>query len=422
MKSRLQFDFLQNRQHNPTENLMTGELLGISGYNGSFMNIHCIHCGEKFLITKEQLGTRGKCPHCRGVVVLPKSKRQASYRDRNIAPPSRAYENSFSAFAAFVVHLLLIILLAMIPWGQFSSGEGGEGDQIMIGQLSREQLVDSPSETLQPMQFENQVESPAENLLQQEQFSPDALNPVSENEWDVEIGAISSGAQTSIEIQSVNDRSVLAGGAEAFGKMVSRLKKDGLDIVIVFDSTGSMQGEINVVKSQIERIGGALIRLIPKTRISVCTYRDRGDEYIVKGLPLTDDIGLVTGYLDRINAKGGGDQPEAVKDGLQWAIEKNRFRQNARKVILLFGDAPPHSRDEVACQSYASRFFHRQRGIISTVTCHKESRLKSFETIAKLGGGESFLTRDEREIMKQLIVLVFGSQYRSKVMEVFDLQ
>ena len=386
------------------------------------MKIHCIHCGEKFTITREQLGTRGKCPHCHSVVVLPKSSKQTGHRDREIEPPSRAYENSFSALSAVVLHLLVLAVLAMMPWGQFSSGEGGEGDQIMIGQLSREQLVDTPNENLQPMEFENPVQSPAENRIRKEHLSTNSINPISETELQFEIGAISGGAQAAIEIRSSNENSVLAGGAEEFGKMVSRLKKDGLDIVIVFDSTGSMQGEIDVVKSQIERIGGTLMRLIPKTRIGVCTYRDRGDRYVVKGLPLTDDIGMVSGYLDRINAKGGGDEPEAVKAGLEWAIENNRFRQRARKVILLFGDAPPHPAEEVACQSYASNFFHRQRGVVSTVTCHKEFKLDSFASIAKLGGGESFLTRDEREIMEQLIVLVFGSQYRSKVKEVFGIR
>ena len=48
-----------------------------------------------------------------------------------------------------------------------------------------------------------------------------------------------------------------------------------------------MGGEIDQVKRQIERIGQTLMTLIPKTRISVCTYRDKGDEYVVKGLPLT---------------------------------------------------------------------------------------------------------------------------------------
>ena len=203
--------------------------------------------------------------------------------------------------------------------------------------------------------------------------------------------------------------------------MVSRLQKDGLDIVIVFDSSGSMKGELDQVKSKIQRIGGALTQMIRKTRIGVCTYRDQGDDYVVKGLPLTNNIGQIVTYLNTIDAKGGGDLPEAVDEGLRWAIQNNTFNRSARKVILVFGDAPPHAHKSVTCQKWASEFRNKHRGIVSTVTCRSPQKLDEFVAIAKIGGGESFLTSNEREIMKQLMILVFGSQHRSKVLEAFNL-
>jgi len=47
--------------------------------------------------------------------------------------------------------------------------------------------------------------------------------------------------------------------------------------------------------------------------------------------------------------------------------------------------------------------------------------LPSFIDIAEVGGGEAFVTANERQIMTQLIVLVFGNRHRAKVLEAFKL-
>ena len=385
------------------------------------MNIYCIHCGEPFSITKEQLGKRGKCPHCRATVVLPKSNLQYGSKERQLDAPSRWMECSLSGMSAVAIHLLALILLALIPWGEFSTGDGGDGEQILIGQLSREQLIDNPVDQLQSVAIENPTESRAMEMLDSDLVSPTSIDPLANDQFDLILGSPGAGARQSFEIRSANDSTILAGGSENFGKMISQLQKDGLDIVIVFDSTGSMQGEIDQVKNRIQRIGGALQQLVPKTRISICTYRDTNDEYEVKGLPLTDNLAQVVLFLEQITAKGGGDQPEAVDAGLRWAIDQNKFLRSARKVILIFGDAPPHQAKNIACQKLAAEFRNQQRGIVSTVTCRSEQKLEEFEAIAQIGGGEAFLTRHEREIMQQLMILVFGSQHRGKVLEAFDL-
>jgi hypothetical protein len=146
-----------------------------------------------------------------------------------------------------------------------------------------------------------------------------------------------------------------------------------------------------------------------------------GDEYVAKGLPLTTNIQDVSSYLSRIGAAAGGDEPEAVDEGLQWSSTQNPFRSSARKVILVFGDAPPHSDKLQRCLAIAEGFRKSRHGIVSTVTCRRSAPLPEFYQIATAGGGEAFLTSNEREIMTQLMVLVFGSQHRAKVMEAFKL-
>jgi hypothetical protein len=88
---------------------------------------------------------------------------------------------------------------------------------------------------------------------------------------------------------------------------------------------------------------------------------------------------------------------------------------------LLFGDAPPHARDQATCLRLAQDFNQQGKGVVSTVTCRSRARLKEFIEIAQAGGGEAFLTADEEQLMTQLMILVFGSQYRAKVLEAFEL-
>ena len=201
--------------------------------------------------------------------------------------------------------------------------------------------------------------------------------------------------------------------------MLDRLRRDGLDIVLVFDSTGSMRREIDQVKAQIQRIGTQLLRLVPSARISVCTYRDTPDretagfEFAVKGLPLTNNIRQVSAFLSTISAHGGGDDPEAVRLGLGWAVDPkyNRFNPKARKAILLFGDAQPH--DLSICERYARAFHGGNKGqVVSTVTCRGTEKLPSFVSIARAGAGEAFLSADETKIMEQLAILMVGSRYK----------
>lgn len=380
------------------------------------MRMSCIHCGRTFSITAEQLGGRGRCPHCHGAIRLPNATDQ---EDEEVAPvhPSHWVQNSLSGLLSLIFHMILILVLALITYDA-STGEG-LGEDVLIGTLPSEKLGESDERELDaaevvtttPDKFDESldVQPPVDTS---ESMSAEQLAVAPPSTGGDQTGAFDLGAVT------------VGGGSMAGGSwdgLLQSLRRYGLDIVITFDSTGSMQGEINQVKQQIQRIGTTLIKLVPKARISICTYRDQGDEYIARGLPLTSDLSRIQSFLAGVRASGGGDEPEAVHEGLAWAIGKNQFRPRARKVILLFGDAPPHDSELALCLRVASDFHGQKQGVVSTVTCRSFRKLPAFVQIAEVGGGESFLTTDERQIMTQLMVLVFGSRHRAKVLEAFKL-
>ena len=374
------------------------------------MKLTCVHCGQDFSITSEQLGGRGYCPHCSEVVEFPGANQEGDEKERE----GSWIDNSISGLGSIAIHLILLILIAIVPW---SGGDDGVGEtyEVMIGVADSEKL-DTGEDSLD---LEQMDEAKSEETLTDPVM--DAVpDDTSEPLVNIDSSKLSPSVTGSFDENSLKSSSAAGGGAD-FNGLIKKLKRDGLDIVICFDSTGSMGGEISTVKKKIQRIGTALLQMIPKTRISICTYRDRSqfEEYVVKGIPLTSNLSEVVGFLDGIEAGGGGDTPEAVLAGMKWAIDNNSFRRRARKVILVFGDAPPHRGDMSESLELAANFHLQQQGIISTVTCRRTS--EEFVEIAKNGGGEAFLTSNDREIMTQLMILVFGNRHRKKVLEAFRL-
>ncbi|MGI8437256.1 MAG: vWA domain-containing protein [Chthoniobacterales bacterium] len=122
--------------------------------------------------------------------------------------------------------------------------------------------------------------------------------------------------------------------------------KPRIEVCFVLDTTGSMGGLIEGAKRKIWSIANEMIsaRPTPALKLGLIGYRDRGDEYVVKSAPLTDDIDSIYGQLRGFVANGGGDGPESVNEALAEAINRMSWSQDRSvlKIIFLVGDAPPH--------------------------------------------------------------------------------
>lgn len=59
----------------------------------------------------------------------------------------------------------------------------------------------------------------------------------------------------------------------------------------------------------------------------------------------TNDVNEMKGWLRQCYARGGGDLPEAVADGLQQVLTLS-WRDKATKICALISDAPPHGLDK----------------------------------------------------------------------------
>ena len=149
-----------------------------------------------------------------------------------------------------------------------------------------------------------------------------------------------------------------AGVSKRFVKTVASLRRSGLEIVFCFDSTGSMGPILDAAKADLLELFELVQELVPRTRMGIITYRDRGDEYVTRATRLGVGRFEALAFLSSVTAGGGGDYPEAVDEALLLA-SKFPWRPGARKITILVGDAPPHENRMRRAVSTARRMSKR---------------------------------------------------------------
>lgn len=203
------------------------------------------------------------------------------------------------------------------------------------------------------------------------------------------------------------------------------LKDGDLDIVIVFDSTGSMYGLISELKKKLGVIVDLLRGVLHEPRVGLTTYRDKGDEYVTRMMRLTDRWSRLKRFLGKARAGGGGDYPEAVSHALHETLRKNKFRKRANKIIVLIGDAPPHAGNMNDIRELVKAAAKRGY-VFNTIALGRRSVsgwsrvpkmlgvVDAFEQIAKWGGGTAVVS-DVQEAVAEILVLAFGKEWRNEI-------
>ncbi|KAG2140731.1 hypothetical protein BD769DRAFT_1383916 [Suillus cothurnatus] len=101
-----------------------------------------------------------------------------------------------------------------------------------------------------------------------------------------------------------------------------------LDIMFLQDATESQQWYIDTARNGITQIYNTLLSGGPR-KISDLEY------------PFTSDFGSFASNLASLRVEGGGDEPDAQGDALAAAYNAG-WRAEARKIVVLITDSPPH--------------------------------------------------------------------------------
>lgn len=179
---------------------------------------------------------------------------------------------------------------------------------------------------------------------------------------------------------------------------------DAVDVVFVFDATGSMGDELRYLQAEMKDViarakdatGGLNIRT------GAVVYRDHGDEYITRISRLTDNIATTQAFIDKQQASGGGDYPEAVPEALMAALNSAGWDSEARaRIAFLVLDAPCHTDSATVALLHEQILNAAALGVrVVPVVCSGlgESGELLLRTMALATNGTSFFLTDDSGI------------------------
>ncbi len=114
-----------------------------------------------------------------------------------------------------------------------------------------------------------------------------------------------------------------------------------VDIVYVFDTTGSMSNEIDGVIRTSQAFADELVSKGRDYRLGLVAFGDDVRQVYRPDDTLTDNANEFKGWVGSLKAQGGDGQPENDYGAIKRAAQM-KFRQEAQKIFILITDAPPH--------------------------------------------------------------------------------
>ncbi|MBQ0052311.1 MAG: VWA domain-containing protein [Treponema sp.] len=124
-----------------------------------------------------------------------------------------------------------------------------------------------------------------------------------------------------------------------------------IDLVFAIDATESMKDDFVELREQWLPIFNEQMKEFKNIRLGLLFYKDYGDEFKTKGLPVkifsfTKSASSFSKNIKNVSVKGGGDREEAVYEALYSCGDGFKWKSDAVKKVILIGDAGPHPLNE----------------------------------------------------------------------------
>lgn len=131
--------------------------------------------------------------------------------------------------------------------------------------------------------------------------------------------------------------------------VIENTQEELTDIVIAFDTTGSMMSYIGKAKGHIKKLIPQMFKDNENLKLSIIAFGDycdmtNKDEFgtAYQCINLTSDENKLIDFVKNAKNTGGGDGDEFYELVIKKIREETKWRKGATKSVLLIADASPH--------------------------------------------------------------------------------
>ena len=186
-----------------------------------------------------------------------------------------------------------------------------------------------------------------------------------------------------------------------------------IDLVVSFDTTGSMYPVLAQVRQQVEEFVKEMFTEFSDLRLGIIAhgdYCDKDNPYTIMVMDLTKDDKKLCSFVRDVKQTYGGDADECYELVLNTAANILNWREDAQKVMLMIGDASPHgpmyhmNKDRLDWKNECVSL--GEKGItvfaVHALSYYRSSSRAFYKTAAEITGG-TYLTLDQFNEVVDLI-------------------
>lgn len=197
---------------------------------------------------------------------------------------------------------------------------------------------------------------------------------------------------------------------------------DPIDVVISFDTTGSMSSILAQVRRTIKQTVERLMGELPDIRIGIIVHGDYCDEhstYVTRHLDLTQDTVSITDFVENTPSTGGGDAPECYELVLHEAQEHS-WRPEAKRVLVMIGDSIAHTPEDnpqhLDWRTEVAALAARSISIYAVQALNGRSATAFYREMANTSGGFHLSLGQFSEITAMLIAICYRQHTDMKLL------